>query len=405
MPEGAVADDGVCDAHVRVEAGEDAVVIEQPQKNPDGSMTQGDFLDRTAFRIVKNGFYIPIYDRKTGDLIFTPEDYEQLRTKLSGNHEYRTGEYQFASAEDFAADAERTAGIEINVSDNAAEVARKNAAIQAAFERTLEGTGLQFRGHIDGDLVPGFIEITSTGSTGRGTNVPGDGDFDYILRVDKNLLENSSQMAEVASRIQSAIIFDEKSKKRGGKGPHDIRTKHVHVDGLPEEVEIDISYVTRTDKITYATEDAIKDYLSNFDEEQRAQVIRNIIYAKQLFKRPEYHCYKPKHAGGNDEETGASLAEGGLGGVGVENWILQNGGSLTAAARSFLEAAGITKDNPNAEPVPLETFQQRYPIWDLGANHMSGDGGKYPHDNFTQNNLDAGGYSRMIEALKAYLGY
>ena len=94
----------------------------------------------------------------------------------------------------------------------------------------------------------------------------------------------------------------------------------MHVDGLEDEVDVDITFVPRTDKVTYATEDSIKDYLSNFEGEERAQVVKNIIAAKKLFKAHE--CYKPRHAGGKDEETGKSLAQGGLGGVGVENWIL-----------------------------------------------------------------------------------
>ena len=39
------------------------------------------------------------------------------------------------------------------------------------------------------DLVPGLIEIIDTGSTGRGTNEPGDGDFDFMVRLDKILAD------------------------------------------------------------------------------------------------------------------------------------------------------------------------------------------------------------------------
>ena len=381
----------------------DAIVIEQPIKDAAGNMSQGDYLDRTAFRIVKNGFYIPVYDRKSGELIFTPDDYDRMRAKFSGNHEYLMGEYRVASDEDFEADAKHTAEIEVNIEENEREVASKDAAIQAVFAKALEGTGLKLRDHIDDDLTPGYIEITSTGSTGRGTNVPKDGDFDYILRVDRDIQADAAKMADISGRIRSAIIFGEKSTIRDGKNPGDFRTEHVHVDGCESELDVDVTFVTRTDKLTYATEDAIRDYLSNLDEAHRAQAVRNIIYAKHIFKDAE--CYKPRHAGGTDETTGKKKAQGGLGGVGVENWILQNGGSLTAAARSFLEAAGVTADNPDAVPVSLEQFQQNYPIWDLGANHMAEGEGKYPHDNFTQNNLNSEGYAKIITVLKQYLGY
>lgn len=356
--------------------------------------TQQEFVDKTAFRIVKNGFYIPVYNLK-GELVFTPDDYDKLHAKLSGNHEYQTGQYRKAAPMDFIADAEHTRDINIDVAANSAEVQRKDNAIRAALAKKLEGTGLQFRDHIDDDLTPGFIEVSNTGSTGRGTNVPGDGDFDYIFRVDQSIITDPGRFATLSSQLLSAIVMDKDSEHRPGNRPEDIRTKHVHVDGMDDEVDIDITFVPRTDKVTYATEDSIRDYLSNFEGEERAQVVKNIIAAKKLFKAHE--CYKPRHAGGKDE-AGKPLAQGGLGGVGVENWILQNGGSLTAATRSFLEAAGVL-DHPEATPVPLQTFVERYPIWDLGANHMAEEKGRYPHDNFTANNLDEAGYQKIVAAL------
>ena len=367
----------------------DALIIDQAQEH----------LDKTAFRVVKNGFYIPIYDKATGDLLFSPEDYEKIRTSLSGNHEYRTGEYRKASEADWAADVEYTSDIEIDVAENEKEVKRKNSAILTAMANSLAGTGLQLRGHIDSDLTPGFIEVSSTGSTGRGTNVPGDGDFDYIFRVDREIFEDSSRLNELSQRLFGAIRLTQNSEVRNGEKPTDIRTKHVHVDGMDDEVDIDITFVQRTDQLTYATEDCVSDYLSNFSKDERTQVVKNIIAAKKIFKNKKYECYKPKHAGGEDE-SGKPLAQGGLGGVGVENWILQNGGSLSAAARSFLVAAGV-HNNPDATLKPFEQFVKDYQLWDLGSNHLAEERGRYPHDNFIANNLNADGYQKIIKALLA----
>lgn len=46
------------------------------------------------------------------------------------------------------------------------------------------------------DLKPGIIEFIDTGSTGRGTNMPGDGDFDYIVRLDKTLSDDPTKLKE-----------------------------------------------------------------------------------------------------------------------------------------------------------------------------------------------------------------
>ena len=64
--------------------------------------------------------------------------------------------------------------------------------------------------------------------------------------------------------------------------------------------------------------------------------------------------------------TGAT-EYGGFGGIGVENWILQNGGSFVKAMQSFLDN---TVDK-NGKELGFYEFIQRYPIYDWGQNHRS----------------------------------
>ena len=118
----------------------------------------------------------------------------------------------------------------------------------------------------------------------------------------------------------------------------------------------------------------------NQDIEKYKYVVANILLAKEYLKKAG--VYKP-----NRGET----PQGGLGGVGVENWILQNGGSFIDAINEFLEAAkGRT----------FKEFKKHYQIWDFGENHMSK--GKYKHDNFIANNMDEKGYEKMVYALRKY---
>ena len=39
-------------------------------------------------------------------------------------------------------------------------------------------------------LMPNIAEVVDTGSTGRGTNEPGDGDFDFMIRLDNRVKQN-----------------------------------------------------------------------------------------------------------------------------------------------------------------------------------------------------------------------
>ena len=117
--------------------------------------------------------------------------------------------------------------------------------------------------------------------------------------------------------------------------------------------------------------------------EKYKYVIANILLAKQVLKKAE--AYKPNRG---------EIPQGGLGGVGIENWILQNGGSFIDAAKSFVDAA---------DGKSFLAFKSAYQIWDFGDNHLAERRGQYAHDNFVENNMSEAGYKKMVKALKKYL--
>lgn len=89
-----------------------------------------------------------------------------------------------------------------------------------------------------------------------------------------------------------------------------------------------------------------------------------------------------------------SYSEGGLGGIGIENWILQNGGSFEKAAREFLNFS---------EGRDFEAFCNAYQIGDFGENHLAEKKGFYMHDNFIKKNMTSDGYLKMKQVLQNYL--
>ena len=109
--------------------------------------------------------------------------------------------------------------------------------------------------------------------------------------------------------------------------------------------------------------------------------------AKKLFKA--YTCYKNRR--------NPDTPQGGLGGIGIENWILQNGGSLKKAAESFVEYARRYPD--------FFDFRERYQVWDFGQNHYSFEKNNYSHDNFVYGNMDYQGFEKMKRALDNYLKF
>ena len=351
------------------------------------------YLARIGFEIARNGIYIPVVDYN-GNLVFTPEDYTVLRNKMSGLSYYNTGSYQFSP--------KLVPSEEISLAQkaNREEVQKKQLAILKHFANAISRLGLNIKMAIDGDLVPGTIEIIDTGSTGRYTNKPQDADFDYMLRVDKLIRENINEFMDLSKVLNDALSDRDNTSFITGDG--DFRFKGVKIPELEERVDIDITFTDRTDRIKYSSDMSLKDRLNTIKEQDSRLydvVINEIINAKKILKAGG--CYKPRHS---------NAGQDGLGGVGVENWILQFGGSLEDAARSFVEVANSCST--------FEEFCKKYQVWDFGENFFRADEADdeydknekdkniiYLHDEFVSNNMSGDGYLKMQKVLSIYLKY
>ena len=332
---------------------------------------------RVGLEIAMNGFYIPVAN-KDGKIVFSPKDYDELRTKMSGLSYFDENNYTFS--ENLI--TEETEYFAQQIEQSNFEVQIKREKINSVIKKSLEELGLCLKTNIDGDLTEGFVELIDTGSTGRGTNKPGDGDFDFMMRLDKTILSNPTRLNELKQTILRNL-GRENSSELTGTG--DFRLKSVPID-TDMSVDIDITFTEKTDKVSYSTDMALQDRLATIqrnDPEKYKYVVANILLAKQVLKKAE--AYKPNRG---------EIPQGGLGGVGIENWILQNGGSFIDAAKSFVEAA---------DGKSFSEFQSTYQIWDFGDNHLAERRGLYAHDNFVTNNMSEAGYQKMVQELKEYL--
>lgn len=139
----------------------------------------------------------------------------------------------------------------------------------------------------------------------------------------------------------------------------------------------------------YSSDLCVKDRLDNirknYGEEKCQEVIDNIIVAKKVLK--ENGIYKKIGSNGATEY-------GGFGGIGVENWILQNGGSFILAMETFLDNT-IDK---NENKLTFDEFKRKYPIYDFGQNHRKGAA----HDHYVDGLSDCG-YKEMKNKFKSIL--
>ena len=88
--------------------------------------------------------------------------------------------------------------------------------------------------NISGMESDDLVEIVNTGSTGRGTGVPGDSDFDYML-----ISPDEKTQLQLVKYIREYMSENLSGKNIGGTNARMIRYS-ICLDGYSEPVSVDI---------------------------------------------------------------------------------------------------------------------------------------------------------------------
>ena len=334
-------------------------------------------VDKIKFNIVLNGVYIPLVDMHTEKLLFTPEEYDLMRDKMDGLSYYGCDDFDLSENLNVPTDYDNKDLIE--------DAKNKKDNINAFISKVMkEKFNYDFVPKLSRNVETGHVQLIDTGSTGRGTNVSKDTDFDFIMRVDEG-----ADREEISRAICESLGLDYEKAKEDDMviGGGNLRIKDVTIPNIEQKVSIDISFMSKADNLSYTTDMALADRLDSIKRQypdKYEDVLDNIIYAKQFLKKA--NAYKPSHA--------RDSSDGGLGGVGIENWVLQNGGSFYDACASFISAA----TNEIGLMRSFKDFKKNYKVFDFGENFYNGK-----HDEFVENNMTENGYKRMYKAISAYL--
>lgn len=398
----------------------------------DGKEEQQDLdkrcLRMLKFEIAKSGCYTPIVGQESGEVIFTPQEYDDMRKKVFGGiraYDYGTGlksqkskisEGASMSEESLRAEGsiyestfEPSGALRIDdsvleslgitdvsfdsvveeIDANEQETMQTNNAIVMKILDIVEQSNLgedtkeAFRRASSAlDDVKPFSDASSagifgTGSTARGVNEPGDGDYDFLISLDGQLLKRDGK--EIVRVLNDGL-------QPGAGEKVDFNTKGLDIRGLkataeelgvpklaqaesgnpegvatsePREIELDISLEPKNDRTRLSTNMILGQFyedLMHKDAETGKQVIANVRIAKKIMKK--YKCYKKRSS------AGYMPGRGGIGGIGVENLILQNNGSLHDAAESFVEASRAAvrqqEGNENLSDDEIDTILNGY---------------------------------------------
>ncbi|OHA58486.1 MAG: hypothetical protein A2571_01770 [Candidatus Vogelbacteria bacterium RIFOXYD1_FULL_44_32] len=340
---------------------------------------EGKVPDNLYFEISQNGYYIPVADR-TGKIIFTPEMYDEKRKTFAGLDRFDGPPLAVAETKPEEAhynEIQKTKKKSYESQTLSQEAMR---VISDSVRETLSEAGVNLKNRFDTGILGARLE--DIGSTGRGTNLDTHFDFDLMLSLDAN---DFPKAETIAQQLILACRYEGNDSHVDQGGYYQLRLKGVReIAGrtFAEPIDLDIGFNRSADVKIFGTHEAIKERLDWIEEtvgaDTKNEVVANIVLAKEVLKAG--HCYK-------------KLEDGGMGGAGVENWILKHEGNLIKAFEAFLTAATDDK----GQVVSLEKFRKNYDITDPGINT------KYlKHDNFILN-LKPEGYQKMVTTITDYL--
>lgn len=355
---------------------------------PNGSPDSGS-LDDLFMTIVQNGAYIPVGD-KDGNIIFTPEQFDGYRKTFDGVSEYSANPASVKrvgideSTYPFPNSAEVTVATRSTLDQLAQEILadrRKVVGLSNEIRKiigdVLSANGVTLRGEFDTSIYG--AELVDTGSTARGSNVPGNYDFDMSLQLDPN---DSKRISEIADVVKGVLKLQQDASH--------TETDYIQVRGIGSQIiegevlDIDIGIGKRSDEGIFASSDSIAQKLESIrttlGNEAYLDALANIVLAKKILKAG--HAYK-------------KLEDGGMGGIGVENWILLHNGNMFDAFQSFWQ----TSHDEQGGVLPYEEFAKRYKVFDAGLNIKFNR-----HDNFIRV-LKPNGYTALVETIGRYLRY
>lgn len=357
----------------------DAIVAFKPEDK--------DF-DNLNITTAQNGVYIPVADT-SGNIIFTPEQFDEFRKTFDGVSEYSSasvevkrvgideGNYSFPEATSVVAKTRETLDqLSTDIQADRTRVQDLSDQVKAKLRESLATVGVNLRGEFDTSIYG--AELVDTGSTSRGSNLPGDYDFDLSLQLDPN---DAKRLAEITGVIKDTLQLQE-DKSHTEADYVQVRAMGSQIiEG--ETLDIDIGVGKRADEGVFASSDAVSQKLesirSNSGDEAYYDVLGNIVLAKKILK--EGHAYK-------------KFEDGGMGGIGVENWILRNNGNILDAFQSFWDVA-----HEGETVLSYEDFAKKYKVFDAGINIKFNQ-----HDNFVKI-LKPAGYQAMLGVIGNYLGY
>jgi len=323
-------------------------------------------LEQIFIKIAQIGFYLPVTN-ESGEVIFTPEMYDEYRKAFAGVEKFDGQELIFIPTSKEEKSYDKIISLATAISENNKYVCQITEILTNAIKKVL----------VDLDVNTELFDI---GSTNRKTNTFENFDLDFSLKLEA---KDFFRVIEISHEIENILTFEKEYFYQQNEVYYQLRVKGITaVNGqkLEKPLDLDICFFSRAYLQEYGTHEAISDKLNYIKKyyglTAYEQALANIILTKQILKTK--NAYK---RGKN----------GGFGGGGVETWILANGGNIEEAFSNFQSAA-----YENGQRLTYKKFREKYKIWDAGVNNRYNR-----NDNFIEI-LKPNGYEAILDIIENY---
>lgn len=352
-------------------------------------------LQEIKYLIARNGFYLPIFDLDK-NLLFTPEEYNELRQGLSFSDKYkwrnienRDWSYVSSNQHDLINQSEETFNTFIEQQKKQEIINEKinnDKLAKEVFDKIKDvlESELWIQCNQSKNLL--WAELYDSGSTWRWTEIPSnDIDLDFTLLLNSQDYERLEEIQKIIhEKIWTIESTDHSTVDWNGLQIKSVKNGLWIEYGYTDWIHFDLLILKKTKSYLYPSNVAMKDRLEKIEElywkdalhfvKQNIVIMKKLLKSQWVYKNTEWWMWW----------------------IGVENWIMQHHWNFIEALESFEKVAYGWKYEEWKICISFEEFKNFYFIRDSWQNFKD-----WKNDNYVLK-MNETWYNGILNIIKKY---
>lgn len=352
-------------------------------------------LQEIKYLIARNGFYLPIFDLDK-NLLFTPEEYNELRQGLSFSDKYkwrnvenRDWSYVSSNQHDLINQSEETFNTFIEQQKKQEIINEKinnDKLAKEVFDKIKDvlESELWIQCNQSKNLL--WAELYDSGSTWRWTEIPSnDIDLDFTLLLNSQDYERLEEIQKIIhEKIWTIESTDHSTVDWNGLQIKSVKNGLWIEYWYTDWIHFDLLILKKTKSYLYPSNVAMQDRLLKVEElywkdtldfvKQNIVIMKKLLKSQWVYKNTEWWMWW----------------------IGVENWIMQHHWNFIEALESFEKVAYGWKYEEWKPNISFEEFKNFYFMRDSWQNFKD-----WKNDNYVLK-MNETWYNRILNIIKKY---